>query len=120
MEPTTLVIIALLLFGGYEHIQNEKAEERIETLETQLQETKQNYETTKEVNENNASTIATIDNARLQCLFDLKESKARQADFERINQNSAIRIEKLEGIVSGYDWSSVRIPSGLVDKITTD
>jgi hypothetical protein len=120
MEPTTIIIIGLLLFGGVEHIQKEKAQDEIIELKAELSEAQENTQKAVEVNKTNADTIATIDNSRLQCLRDLKESKARQADYAAINEDRAVRIEELESLVDSYDWSSVRIPAELVREIATD
>lgn len=120
MEPSTWVIIALLLFGGNEHLQKKAAKAEVTRLEASLHQAKENTKKAIEVNETNADTITTIDNSRLQCLRDLKESRVRQANYSRINQDSQVRLEELEGIIDSYDWSSVRIPDGLVDQITTN
>jgi hypothetical protein len=120
MEPTTIIIIGLLLFGGAEHLQKEKAQAEVIELEAELSEAIENTQKAVEVNKTNADTITTIDNSRLQCLRDLKETKARQADYAAINEDRAVRIEELESLVNGYDWSSVRIPDQLIREITTD
>ena len=120
MGVSEIIIGFLLLFGGYQYLEAEKAEKEIAQLETQLQETQENYETVTEVNKNNATAITDVNDSRLQCLRDLKETRIRQANYSRINQDSQLRIEELESIVNSYNWSSVRIPAGLLGEITTD
>lgn len=120
MEPASWIIIGLLLFGGSEHLQKKEAKAEVKRLETSLQQAKENTQKAIEVNKTNADTITTIDNSRLQCIRDLKESRVRQANYSRINENNELRLEELEGLVDGYDWASVRIPSGLVGEIATD
>lgn len=120
MGVTEIIIGVLLLFGGSEYLQNQKAEKEIAQLQAELQETKENYETVKGVNETNAATITTLDHQYHQCLRDLKETRIRQANYSRINQDSQLRLEELETLLKSYDWSSVRIPTGLLDATTQD
>lgn len=120
MEPTTIALILLLVFGGVEHVQKEKAHDKIEMLEASLQKAEENLQTTIEVNETNASTITEIDNARIKCVADLEETRAKQADFAALNEGNKFRIKELEKLVDSFEWSSVRIPAELLDQITTD
>ena len=120
MEPTSIIIVLLLLFGGSEHLSKTKAKAEVERLETVLQETNQELQTAVEVNESNAGTIIQINNANSQCVADLAETRRLQAHFAEVNADGAATIEELESAVDSYDWSSVRIPSGLLDKITSD
>ena len=120
MEPTTVIIVLLLLFGGAEHLSKEKAQAEVLRLETSLQETNEELKTALGVNESNASTIVQINNANSQCVADLEETRRLQSYFAEINADSKATIEELESAVDSYDWSSERIPSGLLDKITTN
>ncbi len=117
MDPASIVIIVLLLFGGVEHIQKEAAQDKVVELETQLQEAHEAIETVKEVNESNASTINQITAANIQCVEILEETKKRQAGYVEVNRFNKVRIETLENIVNSFEWSAQSIPLELVEQL---
>ena len=117
MEPTTIILLLALLFGGVEHIQKEAAQDQVVELETQLQEAHQTIQTVKEVNETNASTIDQITAANSQCVEILEETKQRQAGYIEANRISQVRIETLENIVDSFEWSAQPIPLELIDQL---
>lgn len=115
-----IVLVVLLAFGGTQYVQKNSAEKEAERLETQLQEAQEDTKAAIKANESNVITITEIDNSLQQCLAVVEEYEVIKESFAVDNSSDQADLETLEVIVDDYDWSSDRIPSGLLDRANQD
>ena len=108
MTEIIVVVIAIFsLFGNY------KQHEVIKEQEVKIAQLSENLDDSIRICNENTIVTDKISSHLEQCVYDLKESRKVQADFERIVEGVKTDSEKLEADLSRTDWGSTSIPSDI-------
>lgn len=101
--------IAIGLLAVFGWFQTERLNDAQAEADKWQQQTKENYEDYQELKKVNEENVVAVDNIKVdydQCVIELVESRGKQIDYERLNEESAVRIEELEDLINNSDPDS--------------
>lgn len=127
MEPITWVLVASLIFGGWQYTRAESKQDEIEKLEYsvlelsgKLKQQQKDLDNLITIGNENADIADRINTAYQICIEDLSSFSDAKILFERYNQNNKERIKELESRLNSSNLTECRVPDWLVDEITGD
>lgn len=128
MEPITVgAFVLLLLFGGFEHHQKEKAQEEVEQLKIELFEADERAEKNAQAaiaavaSSNQNEETANVFSANLdKCVATVEKYKMVEADYKADLISLEENARALADRIDSTNLNQCRVPNWLVDEITKD
>ena len=125
MEPITWVLVASLIFGGWQYNRAERLESALRASEEEVVWLGQSVEKEAEkasemgrIANENSLVVKSISSSLDSCREVVEGYQESNRIFEAVNQTNRVTIEELEKRLSGSELSSCRVPNWLVDEIT--
>lgn len=108
----TLLAISIV-FGGWNWFVKESAQDEIEKLEVEIQKYKESNEQLIEVNENNDSVLANLEQAGIECNERYIKLLEEVNSFSETAAAQDNQIKELQDSLADSDFAKCRVPDGI-------